>query len=402
MGGTLRGKIDCYSNSGSQYTNPQAVFKGLYDFLKSHPNMTEIARHGGSGGSASNINYYDEANPFNHQAWYVFRMNDATLESGAANPTGYSGPRTFPWYIYVQFSRGDVGQDWNASPANPSYYEAQTGTYWNAGIVGVQFCIPVGTIAGTSEAPWNGGGTLGTNTKGSPVWRTTAGTPTGFQGSFVFPRSNSPGGSHSSARQNCSNIVNINGYGGPVRYSFIADDDSLVILTNVGDDANTWTMNYFGLYTPRTGLTINYPMVYLQWTLPLAVGNTVYGSTGGAYPGGGIPLNAVATDGVRQVIISRYNEFFNQYSSPNKMFATEKYDEFRIPVIVYESPTFFGYAGDIDFIREVYNWSPNDMTTGRLRAAWGTNTPFGIKLTTPWNGVTSPRSTFTRAGVTFP
>jgi hypothetical protein len=143
-------------------------------------------------------------------------------------------------------------------------------------------------------------------------------------------------------------------------------------------------------------------MVYLQGGLPFGVGNTVYGPAGGAYPGGGIPLNVVATDCVRQVIISRYDEFFNQYSSPNKMFATEQYDEFRIPIIAYESPTYFGYAGDIDFIREVYHWSPNDMTSGMLRAAWGANTPFGVKLTTPWDGTTSPRSNFTRAGVTFP
>jgi hypothetical protein len=402
MCGTLRGKIDCWTNSGSQFTNAQAIFKGLYDFLKSHPNMTEIARNGGLGGSASNINYYDEADPFSHNAWYVFRMNDATLESGDANPTGYSGSRTYPWYIYVQFGRGDVGVNWNASPATPSVHETSSSLNSNTGAVICQFCIPVGTIAGTSEAPWNGSGTLGTNTKGDPVWRTTAGNPTGFQGSYVFPRTNGPGGSYSSSRQSSSTIVYAYNNGSPIRYSFIADDDSLVILTNIGDNANDWVLTYFGRYNVRPGITMDYPMVHLQGGLPLGVNNTIYGPTNGAYPGGGIPMNAVATDGVRQVIISRYREFFNQYSSPNRMFSTEKYDEWKIPVIAYETPTFFGYAGDIEFLQEVYNWSPNDMTTGRLRASWGADTPFGIKLTTPWDGSSSPRSNFNRAGISFP
>jgi hypothetical protein len=365
--------------------------------------MTEIARNGGSGGSASSVDFWDGSDPFRPNAWYVFRMNDATLESGSANPTGYSGSRTYPWYIYVQWLRGDNTQNWNAYPATPSALETSSTITYNGGVVGVQFCIPVGTIAGTSEAPWNGSGTLGENLKGSPVWRTTAGTPTGFQGSYVFPRANNPGGAYSSVRQTCANLVSFNSTTtAPGRCHFIADDDSLILLTNVGDNANDWTLNYFGLYNVRPGITIDYPMVHIQGGLPLGVTNTVYGPTSGAYPGGGFPMNAVATEGVRGLILSRYDEFFDQYSSPNKMFASEQYDEWKIPIGLYENPSYYGYAGEIDLLRELYNWSPNDANIGRTRLAFGTNTPQGVKLTVPWNGSTIPRSNFTRAGINFP
>jgi len=401
MGGTLRGKIDCYSNTLNQYNTAQCVFKGLYDFFKSHPNMTEIARNGGSGGSASSVDYYDETNPFKHLAWYVFRMNDATLENGSANPTGYSGPRTFPWYVHVVFYRADGGQNVNASPAAPCLIEGATNPGGSNGVIGIQFAIPVGTIAGTSEVAWNGGGTLGANTKGTPVWKTTAGSPSGFQGTFVFPRSSNLGGSHATSRENCSTVLNT-GATSPVRYHFLADDDDLILLTNVGDDASTWALTYFGLYTVRPGITINYPMVQISSSLPITTVNNVYGPTTGVAPGGGIPWNSVSTESVRGVITSRYDEFFSAYAAPNKMFPSEQFDEWKIPVISYESPSFYGYAGEIDLIREVFGFSPHDANVGRTRAAFGANSPFGVKLTVPWNGSTVPRSNFTRAGITFP
>ena len=125
MAGPIRGKVDCFHNSGSQFTNAQAHFKNIYDFCVAHPNMSLIARHGGLTGGAANVNYYDETNPFLSNAWFVFRMNDATLESGAANPYAYGGARAFPWYLYVQWSRNDT-TTWTSAPASPSAINAST------------------------------------------------------------------------------------------------------------------------------------------------------------------------------------------------------------------------------------------------------------------------------------
>lgn len=396
MAGPVRGKIDCYINTGSRYTNNQNLFKNIYDFCLSHPNMSLIARYGGVSGTAASVDYHDGTNPFLSNAWFVFRMNDATLESGAANPYAYGGTRTYPWYIYCQWCRGDQ-QNWNAGSSNPSSIDGTTSIGGGSAAVGAQFAIPVGTTPGTSEVAWNGAGTLGTNTKGSPVWRTTAGTPAGFQGSYVFPRSSSPGGSYNTNRENCIS-VNFSSSDGPYRQHIIADDDSLVLVTDVDDDGSPFVC-YFGLYTLRSGVSMTYPMVCWHDTIPQAQG-TNFGTTTGLFRQGGIALNTL-TDNVRGVQFSRLDDWHNIFSQPNNMFATELYDEWSIPVLVNESPSFFGLVGQIDFVREVYDWSMNDSNTGRTRIALGSNSSQGTKLLLPWNGTAIPRQNFTRAGITF-
>ena len=68
MAGTVKGKVDCYFNVlGPTYdyrSVAQGAFTSLYNFFLSHPNMTLIARNGGNGGTAANVNYWDQANPF--------------------------------------------------------------------------------------------------------------------------------------------------------------------------------------------------------------------------------------------------------------------------------------------------------------------------------------------------
>ena len=410
MGGTLRGQLDCYANTNDRNSNTHIIFKVLYDFLKSHPNMTEIARNGGSGGTAANTGDFDGATPFLQNAWYVFRMNDATLESGAANPTGYSGPRTYPWYIYVQMLKVNLGTAINAAPAAPSASDAVTSVSYPQ--VMIQFAVPVGTVAGTSEVAWNGGGTMGTNTKGTPVWKSTAGTPTGFQGCYVSPRSNNIGGAHATNRENCNPIFPtplIIDY--PIRFNIIADDDMLIILCNVYDDNNVWYMNYFGLYTPRPGLTPTVPMVHVNGTIPLANANNLYGTIAGTIPsGGGIFMNNLAVDGVRSMCFSRYNEFFTQYAQPNKWFSAEQYDEFPIPLLLNEPGSYsaggvnyMGYAGEITAIRETYGIPGGDSDNSKTTMVFGTgNISANLKIVVPWNGITVPRTNFfVRSGTTW-
>jgi len=404
MGGTLRGKIDCYINTGSRHTNAQNVFKCIYDFLNSHPNMTQIARYGGVSSTAASVNFHDETNPFLTNCWCVFRMNDATLESGAAS--GYAGSRTFPWYIYVQWTRFDQSA-WNGTGASPGVVDNSTNYGGSYSTLGMQFAIPVGTTPGTSEVAWNGGGTLGTNTKASPVWKTTAGAPAGFQGSYVFPRANGPGGSYATNREASAGFYPIS-FESPTRLHILADDDSILFLNSQSDD-NNYQAQYFGLYTPRPGLTIDYPMVHLmEYNLPLAM-NTLYGTTNGTNRNGGVAWNTVATNNVRGVIFGRPDEFHNIYTHPNNMFSDERYDEYNIPVIGSETPSYYGLAGHIDFIREVYDVGTNDGTSDRSRVFFGTNASQATKLSVPWKsdatnpvGAAVPRSNFTRQGINFP
>lgn len=398
MAGTLRGKIDCYINTGSSANNAQNVFKNLHDFFVSHPNMTLIARNSGLGSGAVETAYHDQPGPFRTNAWAVFRMNDNTSEGGAV--VSNSTSRTFPWYVYIQWNRGDLAS-WGDSPAAPSVFEGSSTSLSTEGKVGIQFAIPVGSIPGTSEVAWNGAGSLSFNTKGTPAWKKTAGTPAGFQGTFVFPRSNGPTGSHDTNRENCASLFYSNNDPSPVRMHVVADDDSLLVTLCPGDNSSSWQTNYFGLYTPRPGLSMTYPMVHLTESLSngFALAPQVYGTVTGTARSGGIPMNTLA-DGVRSVTVGRYDEFYNALAQPNRMFTVERYDEMKIPIAVSENP-FFGYAGEIDFIREVFNLSTHDTNSARTRVAIGGNTAQSVKMLMPWNGLTIPRSTFTRQGVSF-
>jgi len=178
MAGTIRGKIECLQASGSTQNQGQTYFTSIYRFLKQLEVAgvtTEIARHGGLSSTAANVNYYDEANPFLTNAWYVFRFNT-------------NGSRTWPWYIFVQWAWGGTS-DFGQSPGNPGLIlNNSTLPVSTEVIVGIQCAIGFGG----DQNPWNG--TTGAQaTKGSMVWRVPANGGTNVA---VFTRSNSPDWTH--------------------------------------------------------------------------------------------------------------------------------------------------------------------------------------------------------------
>jgi hypothetical protein len=188
----------------------------------------------------------------------------------------------------------------------------------------------------------------------------------------------------------------------------LADDDNIFLLLSDDDDNIYQSAMYFGLYTPKPGLTITYPMVSLNDAVPYAA-NTLFGTTTGGSRNGGLTWNSI-TDNVRGCMIGRPDEWHNIYAQPNNNFATERYDEFNIPVFGNETPTYYGLAGTIDFIREVYDVKTNDGNVGRSRVYMGSNDASSTKLSIPWKadaatpvGALVPRSNFlTRAGISFP
>ena len=394
MSGTLRGKVECLFGLRANaigYCLVQEMFTSLYNYFKSHPNMTEIARHGGLGGTAANVNYWDVANPFNNNAWYVFKMGTLT------DNVLYTGTRTYPWYILVQWNRSDQGL-FGVAPGNPGLVDGATNT--NTSQLCIQFAIGIGG----DQNPWNGSGTLGANTKGTPVWK----TPTGGTSVMVFPRSNNVGGNHNTNKENMTAVFwKANNDSTGSRCNILMDDDSMVLLVDWQNN-DSWDATYFGLFAPRPSLPLNYPIVMLSTgtvgRLPFFFSNTtnknVFGSVSGTGTGitspnncGGIPASNPEVNGVRGVCIDRYTTVFetgSQYGTinPNKYFSTPTLDEFPIAVIMYETPNYYGYAGQVDFIREAAWESQRVRSTGsgstRALFAGGTGSIAAVKLSVPW------------------
>lgn len=403
MAGTTRGKIEClfWPQVHPSYTwrdCAQGIFTSLYNFCLSHPNMTLIARNGGSGGGASNINYWDQANPFNNNAWYVFRMNTIT-----ENPL-YTGTRTYPWYMLVQFHRADLAL-FGASPGNPGLCDGLSSFGGTECRVAVQFAVGVG---GTQN-PWNGSGTLGANTKGTPVWT----TPSGGTGVMVWPRSNNTGGTHNTNRENCA-IAFYKDTGTsttPYRVHFMADDDSIAMFGSAADD-NNYHLTYFGLFSKRPNFSVDYPLVFVS-TLAAAIPinrTLVYGSTSGQGFGATSPNNGGGIAGpgnsVRGLLFERYSQFFDPtwaIMNPSKYYATATFDEYPISLMMYEYPNFFGWAGQIDFIREVASIETHTRNTDSSRIVLGGSAAIvnNVKVSAPWGSGVQPRSGMFREGINF-
>lgn len=411
MSGQVRGRVESLHSTAVSENRviPQEIFTNLYRTFKLHPNMTEIARHGGLGSGASNINYWDEVNPFTNNAWFLFRMN-----TSAVNPL-YLGTRTFPWYILVQWNRSDQGF-FGTAPGDPGLSSANGAGSGNDSRVAVQFAIGIGG----DQNPWNGTGTLGTNVKGNPVWK----VPTGGTGLLVWPRSNSVGGSHATSMQNCTEIYYraTNGWGNsPSKCHIILDDDNFLFLHSVAD-AQTYSFQYFGMYTPHPDLNPLYPMVAIGTgfnagggggVIPINIGALQGSTTGTGFDAfssgtfnntGGIPGPNPVTDGIRGLYVDRYSSLLYGVDArhPNRYFNPPQCDEYPIPLMMYEQPSYYGYAGQVDFIREITSIPTHTRNTGSGdRMVFGSNTTSSIKISAPWAAGILPGSGITREGVAF-
>jgi hypothetical protein len=169
MAGTYRGRVNCFMNVNDKDLYAQQIFTNIYHFLKNQLEpagvVTEVARQGGLSCTAMNQNYSWEKDPFLANAWFVFKWN-------------VNANRTWPWYLLVQYTPSSV--DPNAAPG----YPCKMNNIGNDTYSKVMVAAAIG-IGGTQN-PWNGAGTMGTNTKGTPVWR----IPPGGTNVAIVPRSN--------------------------------------------------------------------------------------------------------------------------------------------------------------------------------------------------------------------
>jgi hypothetical protein len=384
MAGQIRGKIECFLNEGNGNNNAQAFFKALYDFFTAHPKATLVARQAGSGRSAGDTGYYDSATPFGDNAWFVVKMARTDGDVPA-------GPRAFDYYVLFQYASNAAG--FNASPGNPGLFLGSTSTF-STGKVGIAVAIGVGGDGN----PWNGAGTLGANTKGSPVWK----VPAGGTQVHVLPRSNNSGGSHATNRENTAQIFSQSFGSSPkARAHVVADDDSFLIAVDNGD-GNTYQATYVGLLTSRQGLALPYPFVMISdsGVLPFSM-NSIYGDAAGTSGQQGGAIHRDSTIGVRQLYMERLNILVNTSSlQPNRLFATPEFDEFPLACALNETPH-TGFLGQVEFAREVGNIATHDTSSDKKRCVVGSNTVASVKLSIPWDGVTTPKSGITRQGIDF-
>ena len=398
MSGLMRGKVDCYSNTGNISTQTNEMFKGLYDFFASHPNMTLISRNSGMGASSGDIGYWDSGTRFRWNAWAVFRFEPTVA-------------RPYPVYIQIQYGESG-GQGFGGTATNPAgnvgfgmmdggNIYGNTIAYW-----GIQCAIGEGGDQNPFKGTMNAG--LPNDTRSSPIW----GIPTGGTAAHVFPRTNNPGGIASAvtSKHDFAMLGHSETAGTGMRYHYIADDDSLICLFDNNDD-NSYHMTYCGLYVPRTGFTPTYPYVMMgsgtsNFGNPLPLSLSEYGNPSLNSLGrrnGGVVAGATS-NGVRNIFLDRYQTILSQTQQPNQQLAVPEYEEFPIPVYTNETSAglvSIGHLGQLTFLKETANLSTNDTNAAIMRAAFGSTTLTDVKLMVPWGGGSPPKSTSTRSGSTW-
>src|SRR5579884_134895 len=206
MSGLVRGKIECYLNTFSRNALQQACFKLMYDYFTSHPNYTLIALQYGSttqvtnspaGSSGTGTGFYDQANSFGYNAFFVVRSNATT---------------TRPYDVYHMFQWSGApnqgGQSFGTAPGAPALVNGSSQPVdGNHTFMGYAAAIGIGGTGESSLSPNNGNPWKGTtnnngaDTKPStgPIWGAPAGGGTGV---IIWPRSNSNYGSHRQQTQN--------------------------------------------------------------------------------------------------------------------------------------------------------------------------------------------------------
>jgi hypothetical protein len=333
MGGQIRGRLECLFppsyNSEPKRDSLQAMFTALYKYhkyLETLGIVTEIARHGGVSSTAANVNFWDETNPFKNNAWFVFRWNTHS-------------ERSWPYYVYYQFNRSDVG-NFTAAPASPSAILGTSATAYTWFSLGMQAAIGVGG----DQNPWNGAGTMGQNTKGTPVWK----IPSGGSAVHVFPRSNNIGGSHNTNKENCAGLY-LSDYSSVQahRMHMWSDLDGL-FWTFTSSDTGYYWFHYTGVYTPRAEVpTPTYPLV--QFTMNAAWSSTQYGDYAGTsnYQGG---VYSQVHNAVRPMRFCGFDEW--AYVEPDSHAVGKKFlRPWRMMVDAEKGDSEAGYLGNVAWFK---------------------------------------------------
>jgi len=253
MAGTIKGRLLVSlssSGAGADQKNIALFYRSVYDFLKvqveTEGYVTEIANGGSSG---SNIS---------PGAFSVWRWNT-------------SSNRNWEWYMLIQFTSGSTVP----SSRLPVNIEGFGSTFNN---MGFGAAVGINHISGsyTFFNPWNGTtGSFGSDSKGNPVWGTTASNPLADVHLSVMPRSNISGSriiSNAGATTFWDERSDLAGfasgftgqYNNGLMLNMFADEDSIMVLVK-DDDSNDHGHIYIGPYDPLPSLSASVPAPLMMY-----------------------------------------------------------------------------------------------------------------------------------------
>lgn len=376
MAGPIKGSIEHYIAASLTTGSAQMMFVNCYNFLNNNTGTLGIQRIAYNTGSQDTgmtqfrgMNYYDQANPAGQNAWACFRFLSASV----------------PYDVLIQWTGAT---SFGTAPGSPAQALNTSATN----------CFAVAVAQSTSSVdPWNGSRlNNGNDTKGTPVWISSSNV-------VYYPRSNDTtrAGTHGSSKQNMAAATSLGSL--ELRCHFVADYDNFVILWDASNDT---TYGFFAMlkYTPMSGVVADVPYFSIQDSAIPATAGTIYGNLGGTI-GGGTSWPSVTTSGSISVTVERLgtNLFVNTTCQPNRMYSTQKFDEFPIFMGGFESPNQVGMLGQhSEFMREVYNIATHNTNETGTRAVFGgSTTQATIHYTIPWHSGTTPGTGIAKTGVQF-
>lgn len=376
MSGPIRGSIEHYfAGVGTTSGSAQTLFVNCYKFLNNNTGTLGIQRIAYNTGSQDagmtqfrGMNFFDEPNPAGSNAFAVFRF------ASASNP----------WEMIIQWAGSNA---FGTAPGSPGVVNSSGGNF-SFGLMMAQ---------ATSGSVW-AGTTLnnGNDRKATATWVSASNVA-------YYPRSNDHRriGAFGTLKQNFMGIASLNA--ADYRAHFIADYDNFVFLFDQNFD-NSYAIACMLKYTPLTDLTASLPYFSFFATLP-TVASTQYGSVAGSSTDqGGISFPDLNTSGTCILSFEKFGTTFFQTNTaqPNKMFSTQRFDEYPFYVGANESPNQIGFCGHhYEFLREVYNIATHDTNLNGTRAVFGNTTLASLKVTVPWHSGTTPGTGINRAGTQF-
>lgn len=398
MSGIKVFKSDCYldifgsSPSLGSVDISQWTFKTVWDFFKqleTQGYVTEIARNNGSSATFSpkglGTDFYNEANPFGENAWAVFLFPP-------------SSNRIVPYYVFFQWN---LGTDFGSAPGSPGLILGGSGG--SVSNINLGFAMAAATDdLGDYTSPWPmaSTGSMGSDTKQSPVWEIPV---DGF--SYIFPRSNSVGGTYATIRQNTCGFQ-LAAPSTDLRIDCVGDEDNWAITIN---DNSTFQDNSFvggGYYISHPDITTAAVPLFMLCTrssISFIDRSSSWGTTlGNNIREGGASILKTGPDTVLPVqfgwdaAVEKNNQNFTNFLDPKNCLY---------PINVGINTYDVGYL-DNSFWRVIYGAYPRDTV---IDASWIvvsgsslTANPERVSLIIPWNGVKSKGGNFTPSGFMLP
>lgn len=402
MGGTLHGLVNKRVNriGASDYQNLGQYFSlvaAFFDHLSTPSGgnyMTRVASNygGGSGFNPRGQALGNEVGDAPH--FGVWKMNTSTLRPGGGTALGEV-------YIFLFSNYDDYTPFWSLRIGGA--------TSNRAGFMGISMAFRE-----DGDNPWNGTmNNNGLDTPGDPIVWTEADLGSGASTVHAFPRSNNPGGSYNTDKDNLQALGAEQFRTWDIPYAYfhgIADADNFAIFITSqyglkeGDSPDYFATWMFGLGESKPGALVDPYCCYFFLDEEPAIGfGGSYGTTGDTEGNdGGIkpPGDTVGT-----FYLEGLGTGLSSTRQPSPYALVPGTLEEATPLLV----DYFGWIGfcrdpgGSDFWRYIYGAPNEGYDATSKRAAFGHPNLQSLKITVPWPdsiGV-APGGTRSYAGEAF-